>query len=118
MTLNPIQIKNDAFRRDLVKNANSMKVFFAPNFVAYYDTNMPFFMKVLHTLIHLDENHFNKDNDPHEEHDMAFFEVDGERFFFKIDYYDESYQHFCGEENLLDDSKCNRVITVGHSSDY
>src|SRR5690348_15908560 len=31
---------------------------------------------------------FNVDNDPHGEHDFGSFEVDGNRFFFKIDYYD------------------------------
>lgn len=27
-------------------------------------------------------------NDPHEEHDLAFFNVDGERYGFKFDYYE------------------------------
>lgn len=35
-----------------------------------------------------DFNDFNKDNDPHGEHDCAVFDVDGERYMFKIDYYD------------------------------
>ena len=35
-------------------------------------------------------NEFDADNDPHHEHDVAFFAVDGERYFFKVDYYDLS----------------------------
>jgi hypothetical protein len=35
-----------------------------------------------------DHNTFDAANDPHHEHDLAFFEVDGERYFFKIDYFD------------------------------
>ena len=31
---------------------------------------------------------FTKDNDPHGEHDFGSFEVAGEKFFWKIDYYD------------------------------
>jgi len=30
---------------------------------------------------------FDDDNDPYHEHDMAFFDEGGERFFFKLDYY-------------------------------
>ena len=55
-------------------------------------------------------NSFTAGNDPHGEHDFAFFEVDGERFFFKFDYYDESYEHF------KEDGK--RVLTIGFASDY
>ena len=32
-------------------------------------------------------NTFTEDNDPHGEHDFGSFEVDGNRIFWKIDYY-------------------------------
>ena len=32
---------------------------------------------------------FTSDNDPHEEHDFGSFEIDGQKFFFKHDYYDK-----------------------------
>ena len=31
---------------------------------------------------------FNEDNDPHREHDFGSFELEGEKLFWKIDYYD------------------------------
>jgi hypothetical protein len=33
---------------------------------------------------------FHHDNDPYQEHDFGSFDTDGERIFFKIDYYDKS----------------------------
>lgn len=122
MSLNQIQLKNDEFRRNLIENyqnsSSTPRVFFAPGFTGYYETDQPLFYKVLQTIIGLGEEHFNEDNDPHQEHDMAFVDVMGEKFFFKIDYYDSTFTSFAGAENLLDDSKCFRVLTVGHSSDY
>ena len=59
---------------------------------------------------------FNIDNDPHHEHDMAFFEEGGERFFFKFDYYDETTR--CGSDDPTDTSKTRRVLTIGLASDY
>ena len=32
-------------------------------------------------------SNFTKDNDPHGEHDFGSFEIEGETYFFKIDYY-------------------------------
>lgn len=55
-------------------------------------------------------NAFNRDNDPYGDHDCAFFEVDGERFYFKFDYYDDNY------ESYQEDG--NRVLTIGFASDY
>ncbi len=55
-------------------------------------------------------NAFTPQNDPHGEHDCAFFEVDGETFFFKFDYYDDNYE-FHQEDG-------NRVLTIGFASDY
>lgn len=59
---------------------------------------------------------FDEGNDPHHEHDMAFFEVMGERFFFKFDYYalDMNY----GSDEPSDPSKTRRVLTIGLASDY
>jgi hypothetical protein len=59
---------------------------------------------------------FDGDNDPHHEHDMAFFEEGGERFFFKFDYYDESMRY--GSDDPSDTGKTRRVLTIGLASDY
>src|SRR3954462_9549420 len=36
---------------------------------------------------------FNRHNDPHGEHDCFFFQVEGERYFAKVDYYDLSMEY-------------------------
>ena len=59
---------------------------------------------------------FDGDNDPHQEHDMAFFELKGERYFFKVDYYDKSME--CGSEDPTDPAQTTRVLTIGEASDY
>lgn len=53
---------------------------------------------------------FNQDNDPYGEHDMAFFKVDGEKYFFKFDYYDDNYEYFKEDGN--------RVLTIGLANEY
>ncbi|HUI22008.1 MAG TPA: DUF3768 domain-containing protein [Methylocella sp.] len=61
-------------------------------------------------------NKFDPDNDPHHEHDLAFFDVDGERYFFKVDYYDLSTRFHSPDPA---DPECTcRVLTIGHHSDY
>jgi hypothetical protein len=61
-------------------------------------------------------NKFDADNDPHHEHDVAFFEVDGERYFFKVDYYDLSTRFHSPDPA---DPECTcRVLTIGRHSDY
>lgn len=59
---------------------------------------------------------FDRDNDPHGEHDMAFFEVAGARYFFKIDYYDLEKTY--GSENPADPAVTCRVLTIGAAADY
>jgi hypothetical protein len=59
---------------------------------------------------------FDGDNDPHHEHDMAFFEVKGARYFFKMDYYDKSLEF--GSEDPADPAQTTRVLTIGEASDY
>lgn len=60
---------------------------------------------------------FTEDNDPHGEHDFGAFEYQGERIFWKIDYYaDEACEY--GSEDPADPSKTYRVLTIMLASEY
>jgi len=59
---------------------------------------------------------FDKDNDPHGEHDFGTFEIEGSRLFFKIDYYAPDMQH--GSEDPADPSQTARVLTLMLADEY
>lgn len=59
---------------------------------------------------------FTRHNDPHGEHDCFFFQVDRQRFFAKIDYYDKSMEY--GSENPADPAVTTRVLTIGDAASY
>lgn len=59
---------------------------------------------------------FSPDNDPRGEHDFGTFEVAGQRFFFKIDYYDTTME--AGSEDPADPEKTLRVLTIMLASEY
>jgi hypothetical protein len=55
-------------------------------------------------------------NDPYEEHDFGAFEIDGNKLFFKIDYYDKS--RCCHSPDPADPSVTERVITIMLAEEY
>ncbi len=59
---------------------------------------------------------FSEDNDPYGEHDFGVLELEGERYFWKIDYYDRSLRF--GAEDPTDTSETMRVLTLMHASEY
>jgi hypothetical protein len=59
---------------------------------------------------------FTKDNDPHGEHDFGAFQHEGERIFWKIDYYAPDMEH--GSENPADPKQTVRVLTIMLASEY
>lgn len=59
---------------------------------------------------------FTPDNDPHGEHDFGSFEMAGETFFWKIDYFDKGLKH--GSENPADETKTTRVLTLMLAQEY
>jgi predicted nucleic acid-binding Zn-ribbon protein len=61
-------------------------------------------------------NDFSEGNDPHGEHDFGSFEVEGQRFFWKIDYYDERCEG--GSEDPADPERTTRVLTLMLAHEY
>ena len=61
-------------------------------------------------------NNFTPDNDPYNEHDFGSFNYKGEKIYWKIDYYDKSYQFYSEDPSNPDIT--NRVMTVMLASEY
>lgn len=59
---------------------------------------------------------FTEDNDPHGEHDFGAFDHNGQKFFWKIDYYGPDMMHH--SEDAADPEKTVRVLTVMRSDEY
>ena len=79
-----------------------------------HDRGDDFFKRAIAAVRAFDD--FNADNDPHGEHDMAFLDVEGERIFFKVDYYDSAMQYHSPDP--ADAGVTRRVLTIGLASDY
>ena len=59
---------------------------------------------------------FGSDNDPYGEHDFGAFDIEGERLFFKFDYYDLSLQGHSPDAS--DPEQTHRVLTVMLANEY
>ena len=70
--------------------------------------------RLVQTLALFDD--FHHANDPHQEHDFGAFELDGNSFFFKIDYYSKDLQ--AGSPDPADPSVTERVITLMLAEEY
>lgn len=61
-------------------------------------------------------SNFTTDNDPHREHDFGEIEIEGERYFWKIDYYDLDLKF--GSEIPEDPNVTTRVLTIMRADEY
>ena len=59
---------------------------------------------------------FTPDNDPHGEHDFGAFYEGGDRFFWKIDYYDKQMEF--GSPDTADPDVTTRVLTLMLAEEY
>ena len=59
---------------------------------------------------------FNEDNEPRALHDFGEVTVDGQRFWFKLDLYDENLEY--GSPDPADPRVTRRVMTVMQPSEY
>lgn len=114
-----IQQKNDNFRKNLIEiTATQNQRHFQPTPLVQhlYKTDIDKFYRLLDTA--MTYKGFDDDNDPWNEHDMAFFEFEGEKYFFKIDYYDENFEFGAEDEDKMKDDKCKRVLTLALAEEY
>jgi len=70
--------------------------------------------RIVKTIAVFDD--FYHANDPHEEHDFGAFNADGQRIFFKIDYYDETLTYHSPDP--ADPSVTKQVITIMLAEEY
>jgi hypothetical protein len=61
-------------------------------------------------------SNFTKDNDPHGEHDFGTIELEGQTWFFKIDYYAPDLDG--GSEDPADPETTLRVMTIMRADEY
>lgn len=59
---------------------------------------------------------FDAGNDPHHEHDFGTIDLNGERYFWKIDYYDLDCRF--GSEDPSDPAQTTRVMTIMGADEY
>lgn len=59
---------------------------------------------------------FSPDNDPHREHDFGAIQLEGQHYFFKLDYYAPDMQS--GSEDPGDSERTTRVLTIMRADEY
>lgn len=80
----------------------------------FCDLSKPVKEKIKDAIRNYDD--FTKDNDPYGEHDFGAVTVQGNKCFWKIDYYDLDCRY--GSENPADRNQTCRVLTVMLAEEY
>ncbi len=104
---NKIAVLNDSFR----------STFIGGKVVMTASVNeLPIDVKTAALLAVRSFKDFTEDNDPHGEHDFGSFDLAGQKFFWKIDYYDQDVRY--GSDDPSDPAKTTRVMTIMLAEDY
>jgi hypothetical protein len=104
---NRIRDLNDNLRRSF----NSGRVFITRGIASLNEECVERILQAVRT-----HSQFSPDNDPHGEHDFGSFEIDDQKIFFKIDYYDKSLTW--GSSDPADATITERVLTIMLASEY
>ncbi|MCQ2582184.1 MAG: DUF3768 domain-containing protein [Alphaproteobacteria bacterium] len=108
--MNKIAILNDKLRQNIF-NSGKDRVILTQDV-----SNLPF-DEQLRILIKVKLfNNFNAGNDVYQEHDFGMIEHSELKYFFKIDYYDNSLEY--ASENPADENITTRILTIMRADEY
>jgi len=103
-----IRSLNDSFRRNLVIGST---VLLSQSVTCLEPERLAELLEAVRTF-----NNFTRANDPHGEHDFGSIDLNSERYFFKIDYYDLSPA--MGSPNPANPAVTGRVMTIMLADEY
>ena len=106
-----IRKQNDQFRRNPMNSGLSGKVVITQGISTLSDIDQTRIYNLVRTF-----DEFSEDNDPHGEHDFGAFDYQGQKIFWKIDYYNIDYT--MGSENPADPTVTRRVLTIMFAHEY
>ena len=98
---------NDELRQDLIGGSAMITAGVAA-------LGQQFVERVVQTIAVFDD--FHHANDPHAEHDFGAFEIDDHKLFFKIDYFDSTFNQ--ASPDPADPTVTERVITIMLAEEY
>lgn len=102
-----IRALNDGFRRTFIGG----RVMVTQGVQALGETEMAAVLQRVQTF-----DAFDEANDPHHEHDFGAIDLDGQKLFWKIDYYDKTMDY--GSPDPSDPKVTTRVLTVMLAEEY
>jgi hypothetical protein len=105
---NEIAAINDKFRKDPLPSGKLMLT------RGVVDKGDDFAVKAVEAVKNFSD--FPKGNDPYGEHDFGAFELEGEKLFWKIEYFDRSMQF--ASPDPADETLTVRVLTVMLAEEY
>ena len=108
--MNKIAILNDKLRQNIFYSGKDRVI------LTQGVSNLPFDEQLRILLKVKLFNNFNSGNDPYSEHDFGMIEHSDLKYFFKIDYYDNSLEY--ASDDPSNDNITTRVLTVMRADEY
>jgi hypothetical protein len=102
-----LRLLNDAFRRTLTGG----QIVVTPGVQALAPSELRRLIGLVRRF-----DLFEEDNDSLQHHDFGAVDLEGERYFFKIDYYDLTLEF--GSDDPADPTKTTRVLTLMRADEY
>ena len=105
-----VRALNDALRRNLFTPTQN-KVYYTAGVSALKDDDRFALLSEVQCF-----EDFNESNDPYGEHDFGAVKFHGEKYLFKIDYYDNNLEYHSPDKS--DPKQTCRVLTIMRADEY